>query len=428
MNLSILFGSFAILVLLGVPISFAMGLSSLLVVLILGGVPLNMIVHRTVMGVDSYVLLAIPLFIFAGTVMEHGGISERLVRFARMLIGRFRGGLAMGVVLSSMLIHGVSGSMVADVSAICAMMLGPLERTGYARQYSLALIGTAGAFSNLIPPSILMIVVAAVANVSVIALFTAGLLPSVVLGVMFIILIHVQARIYGMPRDKASSLMEVVRGLKDASLALGIPIIIFGGIRLGIATVTEMAAITVVYALLVAGVIYRNLTWKSLLDAMVQTAISTGLIAMLLGFAMIFGYLIATEGVPQAFAHSMREGQVPAWGVLVITALIFVFIGSVLEGAPAVLIFVPILLPLVRALGIDLLQWLVIVVLAASIGLFMPPTGIAILVASNIGKVGMEKLIVPMLPFMGVLLLGLIVLILFPTLSTIVPRALELPY
>src|SRR5581483_4922168 len=198
--------------------SFAMGLSSLLVVVIHGAVPLNMIVHRTVMGVDSFVLLAIPLFIFAGTIMEHGGISERLIRFARILIGRFRGGLAMGVVL---------GSMLADISAVCAMMLAPLERSGYPRHYSLSLIGTAGAFSNLIPPSILMIVVAAVANVSVIALFAAGLLPSVLLGLMFIALIHFQARLYNMPRDAASSLRDVLRALKDASLALGIPIIIF---------------------------------------------------------------------------------------------------------------------------------------------------------------------------------------------------------
>ena len=426
MNLSILFGAFAVLILLGVPISFAMGLSSLLVVLIHGGVPLNMIVHRTVMGVDSFVLMAILLFVFAGTIMEHGGISERLVRFARMLIGRIRGGLAVGVVLSSMLIHGVSGSMIADISAICAMMLGPLERAGYARQYSLSLIGTAGAFSNLIPPSILMIVVAAVANVSVMALFTAGLLPSVPLGVLFIGLIYLQARIYNMPRDGMSSPRDLLRGVKDASLALGIPIIIFGGIRLGIATLTEMAAVTVVYALFVAGLIYRKLTWKVLLDAMVETSISTGMITML--FAMIFGYLIAIEGVPQAFAHWMRVEHVPPWGVLVITALIFIFIGSVLEGAPAVLIFVPILLPLVRALGIDVMQWLVIVVSFASIGLFMPPTGIAILVASNIGKVGMEKRVIPMLPFLGVLLVGLGLLILFPSIATVMPHLFDLPY
>lgn len=428
MLLTILVVAFAVLMLLGLPISFAMGLSSLLVIFIHGELPFNLIVQRTVMGVDSYVLLAIPLFIFAGTIMEQGGISERLIAFARALLGRFRGGLAMGVVLGSMLLHGVSGSMVADISAICAMTLLPLEQAGYSRPYSLSLIGTAGAFSNLIPPSILMLVVAAVSNVSVIALFTAGLLPSLLLGVMFLVTIHIQARLYDMPREKACSFMEVISQAKDAAFALGIPIIIFGGIRLGIATVTEMAAVTVVYALIVAGLIYRKITWRMILDAMVSTALSTGMISMLMGFAMIFGYLIAIEGVPQHFAEWMRAEQVPAWGVMLLSALVFILTGSILEGAPAVLIFVPILLPLVRSLGIDIMHWLTIVVLASSIGLFMPPTGLAILTACGIGKVGMEKLLVPMLPFVGVLLLGLIILTLFPSISTFMPHFLELPY
>ncbi len=428
MVLLTLIGIFAAFVLLGLPIAIAMGLAPILVILIHGGIPLNLIVHRTVMGVDSFVLLAIPLFIFAGAIMEKGGISEKLVHFARTLIGRFRGGLAMGVVLGSMLLHGISGSMVADISAICAMTLIPLEQAGYSRPYSLALIGTAGAFSNLIPPSILIIIVAAVANVSVVAMFTAGLLPSLLLGLMFIAAIHLQARIYDLPRDGAYSFKEVIASLKDAALALGIPVVIFGGIRLGVATVTEMAALAVVYALVVAGLIYRKLTWRTLLDALVQTTISTGMIVMLMGFAMIFGYLIATQGAPQAFAHWMRDENIPAWGVLVMSSILFILTGSILEGAPAILIFVPILLPLVRFLGIDIVHWLTIVVLSASIGLFMPPTGIAILMACGIGKVGMEKLIVPMLPFLGVLLLGLIILIMFPSITTIAPQALNLPY
>lgn len=425
---TLLVGVFAVLVLLGLPISFAMGISSLIVVLYQGEIPLNLIVHRTVMGVDSFVLLAIPLFIFAGTIMEQGGISERLVHFTRTLLGRFRGGLPMGVVLGTMLQSGVSGSTVADVSAMSAMTLGPLERAGYPKPYSLSVIGTASAFAILIPPCILMVIVAAVANVSVIALFAAGLLPSVVLGLMVIGFIHLQARIYEMPRDRAYSFREIMQGVKDASLALGIPVIIFGGIRFGIATVTEMAALTVVYALLVGGLVYRKLSWRPILDALVQTAIATGLICMLMGFAMIFGYIMATQGVPQAFADWIRAAEIPPWGVLVLTALIFVFIGSVLEGAPAVLIFVPILLPIVRALGIDVLHWLTIVVLASGIGLFIPPTGIAVLMACSIGKIRMEQLILPMLPFLAVLFLGLAVLIFFPSITTIVPQVLELPY
>lgn len=428
MTIAILVAVFAMLIVVGLPVAFAMGISSVVVILFQETVPLSVLVHRTVMGVDSFVLLAIPLFIFAGTLMEEGGLSARLVHFAQTLLGRFRGGLPMGVVVGTMLESGVSGSTVADVSAMATMTLKPLERAGYPRPYSLSVIGASAAFAILVPPCILMVIVAAIANVSVIALFAAGLLPSLLLGAMVLGLIHIQARLYNMPRDKAHSWREILRGLKDAALALGIPVVIFGGIRLGVATVTEMAAITVVYALIVGGLIYRKLTWLKFRRALVQTAVATGVISMLMGFAMIFGYLIATQGIPMAFANWMKVNEIPAWGVLVLTALIFVFIGSILEGAPAALIFVPILLPLVRALEIDVVHWLTIVVLASGIGLFLPPTGIAVLMACSIGSVKMEEMFKPMLPFLGVLFLGLMILVFFPWISTVVPRMLDLPY
>jgi C4-dicarboxylate transporter, DctM subunit len=361
-------------------------------------------------------------------IMERGGISERLVSFARVLLGRFRGGLPMGVVFASMLNSGVTGSMVADVSAMTAMTLNPLKRAGYEKPYSLALIGTASAFTILIPPCILMVVVAAVANVSVIALFAAGVLPALFLGAMMIAFIHLQARFYGFPADKAYSLKEVAAGLKDASLALGIPILIFGGIRLGVATVTEMAALAVVYALFVGGVIYKRLSWKQVYLALVETAVATAAISILMGFAMIISFLLATQGVPVAIANWMRAAEIPPWGVLLISALIFIFIGSLLEGAPAVLIFVPILLPLVRALEIDIVHWLTIVVLSSGIGLMLPPAGIALLMACSIGGVKMEKIVLPLVPFMAVLFVGLLILIAVPEITTVVPRAMGLPY
>ena len=428
MTITVLIVAFVIFIIFGLPISYAMGLSSLAAVLYDGQIPLNLLVHRTVMGVNSFVLLAIPLFIFAGTLMEQGGLSRRLLDFARTLVGRFRGGLPMGVVVGSMLMSGVSGSMVADVSAISSMMLKPLEQAGYRKPYSLSVIGTSCAFAYLVPPCILMVVVAAVANVSVIALFAAGVLPSIVLGLLMIGCIHVQARLYNMPRDKASSFKEILRGFKDGALALGIPILIFGGIRLGVATVTEMAALTVVYALLIGAFVYRTLTWQGVGDALLTTAIGTGAIVMLMGFATIFGYLIATQGIPIALANWMRDAQVPDWGVLVISAVVFIFIGSVLEGAPAALIFVPILLPVVHSLHIDVVHWLTIVVLSSAIGLFLPPTGLAVLMACSIGNVKMEALFKPMLPFMAVLFLGVLVLIFVPDITTFLPRMMELRY
>ena len=428
MTIAVLIVAFVIIVILGIPISYAMGIASFLAVLYNGQIPLIMLVHRTVMGVNSFVLLAIPLFIFAGTIMEEGGLSRRLVDFARTLVGRFRGGLPMGVVIGAMLMSGMSGSMVADVSAISAMMLNPLERAGYRKPYSLSVIGTSCAFSYLVPPCILMVIVAAVANVSVIALFAAGVLPAIVLGILVLGCIHLQARLYDMPRDKASSFKEVISGLKDAALALGIPILLFGGIRLGVATVTEMAALAVVYALVIGAFVYRKLTWRGIANALLQTAISTGAIVMLMGFATIFGYLIATQGLPMALANWIRDAHVPAWGVLVISAVVFIFTGSVLEGAPAALIFVPILLPVVQALNINVVHWLTIVVLSSAIGLFLPPTGLAVMMACSIGNVKMEALFRPMLPFMATLFLGVLILIFIPDITTLLPRVMGLRY
>ncbi|MEO6746992.1 MAG: TRAP transporter large permease [Caldimonas sp.] len=428
MTILILALAFTALVLIGIPISFAMGISSLAALVYHAQLPFNLIVHRTMMGVDSYVLLAIPLFIFAGTIMEQGGISEKLVRFAHTLLGRFRGGLPMVVVGSTMLQSGISGSTVADVSAMAAMTLKPLEDEGYSRPYSLSVIGASCAFAILIPPCILMVIVAAVANTSVVAVFAAGIVPSVVLGAMMLAFIHVQARMKNLPAGKKSSFGEMLKGFKDALLALGVPILIFGGIRAGVATVTEMAAVAVIYSLLVGGLVYRRLSWRRIYDALVGTCVSTGVITMLMGFAMIFGYLLATEGVPRAVAAWMQSNHIPGWGVLVISAIIFVFVGAVLEGAPAVLIFVPILLPVVRSLGIDIVHWLTVVVLASGIGLFVPPTGLAVLVACSVGKVRMDQMIKPLMPFLLLLLVGLAVIIFVPWFSTVLPRAMDLTY
>lgn len=428
MTILVLSLAFILLVLIGIPISFAMGISSFVALLFHGQLPYNLIVHRTMMGVDSFVLLSIPLFIFAGTIMEQGGISEKLVRFAQTLLGRFRGGLPMVVVGSTMLQSGISGSTVADVSAMAAMTLQPLENEGYSRPYSLSVIGSSCAFAILIPPCILMVIVAAVANTSVVAVFAAGIVPSIVLGAMMLGFIHVQARMKNMPAGRKASFSDMAKGLWDALLALGVPILIFGGIRAGVATVTEMAAVAVIYSLLVGGLVYRRLSWRRIYDALVETCVSTGVITMLMGFAMIFGYLLATEGVPQAVATWMKVAEVPAWGVLVITAFIFVFVGAVLEGAPAVLIFVPILLPVVRSLNIDIVHWLTVVVLASGIGLFVPPTGLAVLVACSVGKVRMDQMIKPLLPFLLLLIAGLAVIIFVPWFSTVLPQAMGLTY
>jgi len=424
----VLVSALILFMVIGLPVSFSMGLAALIAIPYDGGIPMNALVHRTVMGVDSFVLLAIPLFILAGTIMEQGGISERLIHLARTLVGRFRGGLPMGVVAGTILESGISGSTVADVSAMASMTLKPLERAGYPRPYSLSVISASAALGILVPPCILMVVVGAVANVSVMALFAAGVLPAILLGALVIGLIYVQARIYDMPRDRAYSRKEVWQATKDVRVAMGLPIIIFGGIIFGVATATEIAAFAVLYAVIAGTVIYKKLTWRKFLHALVQTGISTGVVTIILGLALVFSFVLANDGVPAAIAKWILAAEIPGWGVLVITALIFIFIGSVLDGPASVLIFVPILAPVVKSLGVDMVQWLTLVVLTSGIGLFIPPAGMAIIMACSIGKIKMEQIFKPLLPFMLVLFFGVFILILFPSITTIMPQLLDIRY
>lgn len=424
----VLIGALIIFMILGLPVSFAMGLAALVAIFYDGSIPFSALIHRTVMGVDSFVLLAIPLFILAGTIMEQGGISERLIHLARTLVGRFRGGLPMGVVGGTILESGISGSTVADVSAMASMTLKPLERAGYERPYSLSVICASAALGILVPPCILMVVVGAVANVSVIALFAAGVLPALLLGAMIIGLIYWQANRHNMPRDRAYSKREIWEALKDVRVAMGLSIVIFGGIIFGVATVTEIAAFAVLYAFIAGTLIYKKLTWRMMVHSLVQTGISTGVVTIILGLALVFGFILANDGVPAAIANWITAAQIPPWGVLVITALIFIFIGSVLDGPASVLIFIPILAPVVREMGIDMVHWLTVVVLTSGIGLFIPPAGMAVIMACSIGKIKMEQIFKPLLPFMLVLFAGVLLLILFPSITTIMPQWLGLRY
>ena len=424
----VLVAAMAIFMLVGLPVSFSMGLAAIVAILYDGSIPLGAIVHRTVMGVDSFVLVAIPLFILAGIIMEKGGISERLIHLVRTLVGRFRGGLPMGVGGGTILLSGISGSVVADVSAVGNMTLKPLEQAGYERPYSMSVICSAAAIGILVPPCILMVVVGAVANVSVMALFAAGVLPAIVLGCMLIGLIHIQAKRQNMPRDRAFTGPEIWAAIKDVQIAMGLPIVIFGGIIFGVATVTEVAAFAVLYAVIVGTFIYKKLNWKTMFHALVQTGISTGVVTIILGLALIFGFVLANDGIPRAIAEFIVSTGIPPWGVLLISALIFIFIGSILDGPASVLIFIPILAPVVRDLGIDMVHWCIVVILSSGIGLFIPPAGMAVIMACSIGKIKMEQMLKPLFPFLLMLFAGVMVLILFPKITTIVPELLGMRY
>lgn len=422
--LILLAGLFVLLLVVRVPIAFAMGLASLGTLAITGQAPTVILVNRMTSTADSFILIAIPLFIAAGSYMDTGGIAVRLMELARVLVGHIRGSLGMILVVSEMLFSGISGSTVADVSAMSSMMLPAMRRAGYKPEYSVAIISAASAMGILIPPCINMVVLAAIINVSIAALFFAGFLPAFVLAALILLLLYVQAIAMRLPAGKRASPGEIGRALIGAIIPLGMPIIIFGGILGGVFSPTEAAAVAVLYGVVVGMAVYRELSVSQVFRIAVSTGITTGSVMLLITMASTFSYIMAINHLPDTLAGAIISVSKEPWFFLVVNSLIFVFIGSILEGLPALIIFVPILYPLVQKLGIDPIHYGILVIAASGIGLFLPPAGVGLVIASALGKVSIGQATKPLLPFLGVLFIGLLVLIFVPWLSTVVPHAL----
>ena len=418
--------SFVALLLLAVPVAYAVGMAAFIGLWWSGAYPLTIIVQQVFLSVDSFVLLAIPLFILAGALMETGGIAARLVRFAQALIGWIRGGVAMAVVIAEYIFSGISGSTIADVSAIGATMIPPMTRAGYRPEEAVSVVAAASAMGILVPPCILMIVIGSIANVSVAALFIGGFIPAFVLAVAIMVYIYVQARRGGVAPPQRASLATLGRSFLDALIPLGLPAIIFGGILGGIVTPTEAAAVAVFYAAIVGLFVYREIRWSQLPEILIQSAVVTAAVCFLLGTAAVVAWILAVQQVPVALLRAMTELSAGPTVFLMLTALLFIVLGAVLEGLPAVVILLPTFLPVVKQFNIDLVHYSIVVVAATGIGLFLPPIGVGLFIACGIANISVDRVVRPMLPYVLFLCLGLLLVILFPWLTLVLPRAFGL--
>jgi tripartite ATP-independent transporter DctM subunit len=418
--------TFIVLLLLAVPVSFTVGVAALAGFWWGGQYPLTQILKQTFEGVDSFVLLAIPLFILAGALMETGGIAVRLVRLAQVLIGWVRGGLSMAVVVAEYIFSGISGSTVADVSAIGSTMIPPMLRAGYRPEQAVAIVSAASAMGILVPPCILMIVIGSVANVSVAALFAAGFLPAVVLAAAIMAYIYWDAKRSGIDASARSTWPEIRRIFADALLPLGLPIIIFGGILGGAVTPTEAAVIAVAYAFVVGVFVYREIAWRDLPGILVHSAVVTAAVCFLLGTAAVVAWVLVVQQIPQMLLGAITAVPGGAVMFLVLSAALFILLGAVLEGLPAVVILMPTFLPVVRALNIDVVHYSTVVVAATGIGLFLPPIGVGFFIACGIARISADRATGAMMPYIVMMCLGLMVVILVPWVTLIVPRLLGL--
>ena len=383
--------SFAVLLLIGVPIAAAMALSSALAFLVNGSVPLLVVVQSIYSGMDSSLLLAVPLFILAGSLMEVGGITKRIVAFANALVGHLRGGIGQVTVIAEILFSEISGSTTADVTALGSVMTPALVRAKYGRGRAVAIVCASASMGILVPPSIAMLVLASISNLSVAALFMAGFLPAFTMALLIMILIYFQAKRENIPIQGNFSGTELWRSFVDALIALGMPVIIFGGILGGIFTATEAASVAVFYGLIVGVFIYREIKQAP----------------------RVLGDAILTLSKNPAFFMAM-------------SIVLFLSIGIILEGLPAVIVLYPILQPIAAKLGIDPLHYAVVATATIGMGIFVPPLGIGFLIACGIGKISPPQAVKPLIPYLVVLGIGILIIAFVPWITLSVPRAMGL--
>lgn len=423
MALALLLGVMLALTALGIPLVFSLlGASVFTLFVIRPELPLTVVPQLFIGGIDSFVLLAIALFFLAGELMTAGGVVDRILTFARALAGHVRGGLGQVSVVSSVVMAGVSGSAVADAAAVGPLLIRSMKREGYPAAYSAALIETASTLGPIIPPSIPMIIYAVTANVSVGAMFMAGILPGLLIAIGLSVIVYLSARRMNLPRSERAAGREVLSATVRAALALLAPVIIVGGIRGGIFTPTEAGAIAVVYVLLIGVLAYRALSLSAIYDALVRAAHATGTVLVILGASSIFAWIIADQRIGQELAETIRGLDLQPWMLLLVLNLIFFAVGMFLDPLPALVILVPVFLPMVKAIGMDPVHFGVMLVLNLVIGLCTPPVGALIYLTASIGNVSPTAVVRASLPFLAMLICVLLLVTYVPAVSLTLPQ------
>jgi tripartite ATP-independent transporter DctM subunit len=423
--------SFVFLLFINVPIAVSIGISTFVTGMYVMGSMNNasdIIAQRMATGINSFALLAIPFFILAGLFMGKGGIARRLIDFASTLVGRFTGGLAYVNVLTCMLFGALSGSSVAAVSAVGGFMIPEMNRKGYDKNFNVAVSTTAATTGLMIPPSNIMIVYALVAGggVSIVAMFMAGILPGIVFGLLLMLVSGIisKRRNYG-AGDKAG-LIDIFRSFIGAIPSLLLIVIVLGGILGGIFTATEAAAIAVVYAFILAVFIYREVKIKEIPGILLQCGITTAVVMLLIATSTAMSWIMATQNIPQNVSAALLSISGNKIIILLIINLLLLFVGTFMDMTPAVLIFTPIFLPVVIKLGIHPVHFGLIMIANLCIGLCTPPVGTCLFVGCGVGETTIVKVIRPLLPFFGAMVVALMIVTYIPQISLFIPQVLKL--
>ena len=399
------------------PIAVAIGIASILAILIKGDFSLMMVVQRMFGGTDSFHLMAVPLFMFTGIIMEAGGISRRIIDFANSLVGWLPGGLAAVAVVSAMFFAGISGSAAADTVAVGAILIPAMKKSGYESDFAAAVQASGGSIGVIIPPSIPMIIFGFLTGASIGQLFAAGILPGVLIGISLIAVVTFISLRKGYVATIRFSLKAVWHTFKRSLLALGAPIIILGGILGGIFTATESAAVAVVYALIVSMFIYRKIKIKDLVHIFADGAITSSIVMFIIATASVFSWIAAIEDIPARLAGSMLEMTDQPIILLLLINLVLLIAGTFVETTAALILLVPMIAAMIPSLGIDLIQLGAIVVTNLAIGMLTPPMGICLIVSCSISGDSLAAISKRVLPFLAILIIDLLIITFYPPLT-----------
>jgi tripartite ATP-independent transporter DctM subunit len=423
MDTFVLLGSFAVLILIGMPVAYSLGLAALVGAIWIE-LPLQAVMIQIASGVNKFSLLAIPFFVLAGAIMAEGGMSRRLVAFAGVLVGFVRGGLSLVNILASTFFGAISGSSVADTASIGSVMIPEMVKKGYPRDFATALTVSGSIQATLIPPSHNAVIysMAAGGSISIAALFMAGVLPGLLLGLTLATYCLIIARKRNFPVGEAMPLKQAIKIAIDALWGLATMVIILGGILSGVFTATESASIAVLWAFFVTMFIYRDYKWRDMPKLMHRTVKTVSIVMILIGFAASFGYIMTLMQIPLKITTALTTFTDNRYVILLCINVLLLILGTLMDMAALLLILTPILLPVVKAVGVDPVHFGMIMIVNLGIGLVTPPVGSVLFVGSAVGKLPIEQVIKALLPFFGLLIIVLGIITYVPALSLWLPR------
>ncbi len=420
----ILFVSMLALIALGVPISFSVALSTIFTI-VTGGtnIPLTLVVQKMFNGINSFPIMCIPFFMVAGEFMSAGDISNKLINLANVFVGKLTGGLAHVNILASMFFGGVSGSATADASSLGAILIPTMEKAGYDKDFSVAVTATSATIGIIIPPSNVMIVYATVAgSVSISGLFLAGIVPGIMVGLGLMIVAYIISKKRGYNTDTSMTLKDVPKALLEGILPMITFIIILGGILGGIFTPTESAVVAAFYSFILSVFIYKTVKFSQIKKILFKSALTTSVVLLLIGVSTIFGWMLAYGKIPVIIAETIFAITDTKWIILLIMFFVFLVVGTFMDATPAVIIFAPIFLPITQQLGMDPIQFGLILVVCFAIGNYTPPVGAVLFVTCGIGKISIDKAFRAIIPFMLSAIVVALLVIYVPAITMTIPR------